>query len=174
MIWYDMIWYDMIWYDYICTQNQSHMVSNINRFKDRVMGPLLVLVWSCFRKHVVVSYKSVSFLCSLYGFVLKNVIDFLFGHQIFEMEIIKNKESYFDLLFTLLVPRERHKNSFSTFLICVHTRILLTLLTFFLLHQCCKNVEFIMYGLSLARLLVLFLIRAILEQSRNHKMVSKM
>ena len=37
----------------------------------------------------------------------------------------------------------------------------------------CKNCEFIMHGFSLVRLLVLILIRAILEQSMNNKMVSK-
>ena len=54
----------------------------------------------------------------------------------------------------------------------IHTRILLTLLTF-LPSQFCKNCEFIMYGFSSVQLLVLILFRPILELSINNKMVSK-
>ena len=64
------------------------------------------------------------------------------------------------------------KKSFSTYLTYIHTHILLTLLAF-LSYQFCKNYEFIMYGFSLVWLLVLILFRAILEQSINNKMVSK-
>ena len=52
------------------------------------------------------------------------------------------------------------------------TCILLTLLTF-LPYQFWKKYEFIKYGFSLVWDLVLILIRAILEQSINNKMVSK-
>ena len=44
---------------------------------------------------------------------------------------------------------------------------------FFLPFHDCKNCEFIMYCFSLVRLLVLILIRAILKQAINNKMVSK-
>ena len=51
--------------------------------------------------------------------------------------------------------------------------ILLTLLTFFCITNFEKKNEFIRYGFSLVWFLVLILIRAILEQSINNKMVSK-
>ena len=44
---------------------------------------------------------------------------------------------------------------------------------FFLPYQFWKKYEFIRYGFSLVWVLVLILIRAILEQSINNKMVSK-
>ena len=44
---------------------------------------------------------------------------------------------------------------------------------FFLPYQFWKKYEFIGYGFSLVWVLVLILIRAILEQSINNKMVSK-
>ena len=39
-------------------------------FKGRVMGPLLVLVCPCFSENVVVTCKTVSFLCSIDHFLL--------------------------------------------------------------------------------------------------------
>ena len=63
------------------------------------------------------------------------------------------------------------KNSFSTYLTHIHTRILLTLLTFFALPILKKiriyQVRFL-FGMS-----PVILIRAILEQSINNKIVSK-
>ena len=64
------------------------------------------------------------------------------------------------------------KNSFSTYLNHIHTCILLTLWTFSAL-PILKKYEFIRYCFSLVWDLVLILIRAILEQSINNKMVSK-
>ena len=72
-----------------------------------------------------------------------------------------------------LVTRESYKNSFNTYLTHIHTCILLTLLTFFALPILKKKYEFIRYGFSLVWVLVLILIRAILEQSIDNKMVSK-
>ena len=54
----------------------------------------------------------------------------------------------------------------------IKTYIKLTLSTFFAL-PILQKYEFILYGFSLVRLLVWILIRAILEQSMNNKMVSK-
>ena len=51
-------------------------------FKDREMGPLLVLVSPCFRENVNVTCKILPFLCSLDNFLPKNVIVFFFGNQI--------------------------------------------------------------------------------------------
>ena len=42
------------------------------------MGPLLVLVFPCFRENVVVTCKIGSFLCSLDNLLQKNVIVFFF------------------------------------------------------------------------------------------------
>ena len=56
-----------------------------------------------------------------------------------------------------------------TYLTHIHKRSLLTLLPY----QFWKKYEFIRYGLSLVWVLVLIRIRAILEQSINNKMVSK-
>ena len=94
---------------------------------------------------------------------------YFFFKSNFKMALIWKKRAIFDLLFTFLVTREkRHKNSFSTFLPYIHTRILLTLLTF-LPDQFCKTYGLIMYGFSFMWLLVLILFRAILEQSINKK-----
>ena len=43
------------------------------------MGPLLVLVCTCFRENVIATCKIVS-LCSLDNFLLKTVIIFFFGN----------------------------------------------------------------------------------------------
>ena len=135
------------------------------------MGPLLVLVCPCLRENVIVTCKTVSFLCSLDHFLLKNTIVCFFGNQISRWRSFE-KRAIFDLLFTFLVTREKTQNTFSTYLIYIQTRILLTLLTF-LPYQFCKNYESTMYSFSLVWLLVLILFRAILEQSINNKMVSK-
>ena len=103
------------------------------------MGPLLVLVSPCFREKVNGSCKIVSFLISLDKFLLKNVIVFFFWKSNFKMALVWKKKGYFDLLFTFLVAREKHKNSFSTFPIYIHTHILLTLLIFFLPSPFCKK-----------------------------------
>ena len=80
------------------------------------------------------------------------------------------KRAIFDLLFTFLVTREKTQKVLQQ-IPHLHTRILLTLLTF-LPDQFCKNYEFIMYGFSLVWLLaclVLVLFCAILEQSINNR-----
>ena len=96
------------------------------------MGPLLVLVSSCFRETVVVTCKIGSFLCSLDNLLQKNVIVFFFENQISKWRSFE-KRAIFDLLFTFVSCRESYKNSFSTYLNHIHTCILLTLLTFFAL-----------------------------------------
>ena len=144
---------------------------DVKGFKGCGMGPWLVLVSPCFRENVVATCKIGSFLCSLDNLLQKNVIVLFFGNQIskwrsFEKRAILTYFSHF------LVTRESYKNSFSTYLTHIHTCILLTLLTFFALPILKEN-EFIRYGFSLVWVLVLILICAILEQSINNKMVSK-
>ena len=111
------------------------------------------------------------FLCNLDNLLQKNVIVFFFGNQISKWRSFE-KRAIFDLLFTFfLSPGKSNKNSFSTYLTHIHTRILLTLLTFFAL-SIFKKYEFFMYGFCLVWFLVSILIRAILKQSVNNKMVS--
>ena len=82
------------------------------------------------------------------------------------------KKIFFDLLFTFLVTRGKTLKSFSTHPTYVHTPILLTLLTR-LSSQFAKIANYHVWLLFGVWLLVLILIRAILEQSTNKKMVNK-
>ena len=70
-----------------------------NSFKGRVLDPLLALVCPCFRKNVIVTCKIKYFLCSSDNFLLKNVIVFIFGNQIWKWCSFK-KKAIFDLVFT--------------------------------------------------------------------------
>ena len=97
------------------------------------MGPWLVLVSPCFRENVVATCKIGSFLCSLNNLLQKNVIVLFFGNQISKWRSLE-KRAIFDLLFTFSSHQGKiTKKSFSTYLTHIHTRILLTLLTFFAL-----------------------------------------
>ena len=93
------------------------------------MGPWLVLVSPCFRENEVATCKIGSFLCSLDNLLQKNVIVFFFGNQISKWRSFE-KRAIFDLLFTFFIYQGNLK---STDLTHIHTRILLTLLTFFAL-----------------------------------------
>ena len=144
----------------------------VTSFKGCGMGPWLVLVSPCFRENVVATCKIGSFLCSLDNLLQKNVIVLFFGNQISKWRSFE-KRAIFDLLFTFSSHQGKvTKNSFSTYLKHIHTRILLTLLTF-LPYQFWKKYEFIKVRFSLVWILVLILIRAIVEQSINKKMGSK-
>ena len=122
------------------------------------------------------------FLCCLDNLLQKNVIVFFFGNQISKWRSFEKKRAFVTYFSHFLVTRESYKHSYCTYLTHIHTCILLTLLTFFLpnefkkkkkTNKTKKNPEFIRYGFSLVRVLVLVLIRASLEQSINNKMVSK-
>ena len=136
------------------------------------MGTLFVLVCPCFRGKVVVTCKIGSFLCSLDNLLQKNVIVFFFGNQISKCRSFE-KRAIFDLLFTFLVTREKlqkflqHISHSHTYMYFAHP------IDFFALPILKKKYEFIRYGFSLVWVLVLILIRTILEQSINNKMVSK-
>ena len=146
-------------------------VNNKGNIKGCGMGPWLVLVFPCFRENVVATCKIVSFLCSLDNLLQKNVL-FSFLEIKFQMALIWKKRLFLTYLSHFLVTRENYKKFLSTYLTHTHTRILLTLLTFFCLTNFEKKYESIRYGFSLVWVLVI-LIRAILEQSMNKKMVSK-
>ena len=97
-------------------------------------------------KNVVATCKIGSFLCSLDNLLQKYVIVLYFGNQKFQNGAHRLFLTYFS---HFLVTRESYKNSFSTYLTHIHTRILLTLLTFFALPILKKKYEFIRYGFSL-------------------------
>ena len=101
------------------------------------MSPWLVLVSPCFRKNVVATCKIGSFLYSLDNLLQKNVIVLFFGNQISRWRSFE-KRAIFDLLFTF----STHQGKLQKFLqhiyhthtiTHIHTRILLTPLTFFAL-----------------------------------------
>ena len=136
------------------------------------MGPWLVLVSPCFRENIVATCKIGSFLCSLDNLPQKNVIVLFFGNQISKWRSFE-KRAIFDLLFTFsshqgkLQKFLQHISQTHTYTYFAHP------IDFFLPYQFWKKYEFIRYGFSLVWVLVLILIRAILEQSINNKMVSK-
>ena len=114
------------------------------------MAPLLVLNCPCFRKNVIITYKIVPFLCSLDNFLLKNVIIFVFEDQISKWRLFE-KRAIFDLLFSFFSHQGKDKKKILQHIShyrYIHTRILLTLLTF-LPYQFCKTYEFLMYGFFL-------------------------
>ena len=98
---------------------------------------LYVCMYVCLRgvewvHGLVATCKIGSFLCSSDDLLQKNVIVLFFGNQISKWRSLK--KGLFSTYFShFLVTRERLQNSFSTYLKHIHTRILLTLLTFFAL-----------------------------------------
>ena len=136
------------------------------------MGPWLVLVSPCFRENVVATCKIGSFLCSLNNLLQKNVVVLLFGNQISKWRSFE-KRAIFDLLFTFsshqgkLQKFLQHISQTHTYTYFAHP------IDFFCLTNFEKKYNFIRYGFSLVWVLVLILIRAILKQSINNKMVSK-
>ena len=98
-------------------------------FKGCGMGPWLVLVSPCFRENVVATCKIGSFLCSLDNLLQKNVL-FFFLEIKFRNGAHLKKGLFLTYFSHFLVTRKSYKNSFSTYHKHIHTRILLTLLTF--------------------------------------------
>ena len=135
------------------------------------MGPWLVLVFHFFRENVVATWKIGSFLCSLDNLLQKNVIVLLFGNQISKWRSFENR-AIFDLLFTFFSHRGKVTIP-SAHISLTYIHIFCSPYWLFLPYQYWKKYKFIRYGFSLIWVLVLILIRAILEQSINNKMVSK-
>ena len=131
-----------------------------------------VLVSPCFRENIVVTCKIGSFLCSLDYLLQKNIIVFFFGNQISKWRSFKKKGYVWHTFHIFQSSGKSYKNSYSTYLTHIHTRVLLTLLTFFAL-PILKKIQIYQVCFSLVWVLVLILIRAILEQSINNKTVSK-
>ena len=95
------------------------------------MGPWIVLVSPCFRENVVATCKIGSFWCSLDNLLQKNVIVLFFGNQLSKWRSFE-KKAIFDLLFTFFSHQGKLQKipSAHISLTYIHTRILLTLLTF--------------------------------------------
>ena len=137
------------------------------------MGTLFVLVSPCFRENVAVKCKMGSFLCSLDNLLQKNVIVFSFGNQISKWRSFE-KKGYFDLLFTFFSHQGKFTKTPSAHISLTYIHVFCSPFWLFLPYQFWKKkYEFIRYGFSLVWVLVLILICAILEQSINNKMVSK-
>ena len=126
----------------------------------------------CFRENVVATCKIGSFLCSL--------DNLLFFFEIkFQMALIWKKGAIFDLLFTFSSNQGKVTEVPSAHIALTYINVVCSLywlfffFFFFLPYQFWKKYEFIRYGFSLVWVLVLIRIRAILEQSINNKMVSK-
>ena len=133
------------------------------------MGPLLVLVSPCFRENVVVTCKIGSFLCSLDNILQKNII--VFWKSNFKMVLIW-KGLFLTYFSHFLVTMEKlqkilqHISHSPMYMYFAHPIDLFALPSL-------KKYEFIRYCFSLVWFLVLSLIRAILVELINNKMVSK-
>ena len=137
-------------------------------FKGCGMGLWLVLVSPCFRENVVATCKIGPFLFSLDNLLQKNVIVLFFWNQISKWCSFEKRAIFY--LLTLVTGEKLQK--FLQHISHSQTCILLTY-WLFLLYQVWKKYEFIRYGFSFVWVLVLILIRAILEQSINNRIVSK-
>ena len=113
-----------------------------------------------------------SFLCSLNNLLQKNVIVFFFGNQISKWRSFE-KRAIFDLLFTFFSYQGKVTKIPSAHISLTYIHVFCSPYWLFLPYQFWKKYKFIRYGFSLVWVLVLILIRAILEQSINNKMVSK-
>ena len=157
------------WFLFINRSNKKRgliMLSMNVMLKVCAMGPWFVLVSPCFGENVVAICKIGSFLCSFDNLLQKNVIVLFFGNQISKWRSFEKRAilTYFS---HCLVTREKlqkflqHISHSHTYTYFAHPIDIF----------CLTN--FIRYGFSLVWVLVLILIRAILEQSINNKMVSK-
>ena len=134
------------------------------------MGPWLVLVSPCFRENVVATCKIRSFLCNLDN--LLNLIVLCFRNQISKWRSFE-KRAIFDQLFTFFSHQGKVTKIPSLHMSLTYIHVFFSPYWLFCLTNLEKKYEFIRYGFSLVWVLVLILIRAILEQSINNKMVSK-
>ena len=126
----------------------------------------------CFRENVVATREIGSFLYSLYNLLQKTLLFSFFGNQISKWRSFE-KRAIFDLLFTFFSHQGKVTKIPSAHISLTYIHVFCSLYWPFLPYQFWKKYEFIWYGFSLVWVLVLILIRAILEQSINNKMVSK-
>ena len=142
------------------------------------MGPWLVLVSPCFRVNVAATCKIGSFLCSSDNLLQKNVIVFFFfffffWNQISKWRLFEKKGIFLTYFSHFLVTREKlqkfiqHISQTHTYTCFAHP------IDIFCLTNLEKNTNLSSTVFSLLWVLVLIIIRAILEQSINNKMVTK-
>ena len=137
------------------------------------MGPLLILVSSCFRENVVVTCKIGSFVGLVQIICFRKTKLFSFLEIKFQNGAHLKKGLFLTYLSHFLVTRGKlqkflhHVSHSHTYTYFAHP------IDFFCLTNLEKKYEFIRYGFSLVWFLVLVLICAILEQSINNKIVSK-
>ena len=136
------------------------------------MGPWLVLVSPCFRENVITTCKIWSFLYRLDHLFQENVVVLFFWNQISKWRSFE-KRAIFDLLFTFSSHQGKVTKIPSAHISNTYIHVFCSPYWLFCLTNFEKKCEFIRYGFSLVWVLVLILIRAILKQSINNKMVSK-
>ena len=146
----------------------------MQQFKWGGMGPVLVLVYPFFRENVVVTCKIWCFLCSLDNLLQKNAIVSFLEIKLQNGANLNKKMLFLTYFSHLLVNREKFQKFFQhishshTYMYFAHPINFFCLINF---EE--KKYYFIRYGFSLVWVLVLILICAILKQSINNKMVSK-
>ena len=154
-------------------QEKGDSLSNLNCHRGCGMGSWLILVSPSFRENTVATCKIGSFLYSLDNLLQKNVIVLFFVNQISKWRSFE-KRAIFDLLFTFFSHEGKVTKIPSAHISHTYLHVFCSSYWLFLPYQFWKKkYVFIRYGFSLVWVLVLILIRAILEQSINNKMVSK-
>ena len=124
------------------------------------------------RENVVATCKIGSFLCSLDNLLQENVFVLFFGNQISKWRSFE-KWAIFDLVFTFSSHQGKVTKLLSAHVLLTYIHVFCSPYQPFLPYQFWKKYKFIRYGFSFVWVLVLILIRAILEQSINNKIVSK-
>ena len=140
--------------------------------KECGMGQGLVLVSPCFRENIVATCKIGSFLCSLDNLLQKNVIVLFFGNQVSKWRSFE-KRAIFDLLFTFFSHQGKVTKIPSAQMSLTYIHVFCSPYWLFYLTNVEKHTN-LSDAVSLwYESWCWFLFRAILEQSINNKMVSK-
>ena len=141
-------------------------------FKGCGMGLWLVLVSPCFRENVVATCKIGSFLCSLDNWLQKNVIVLCFGNQISKWRSFEIRP-IFDLLFTFFSHQGKVTKIPSAHISLTNIHVFCSPYWLFCFTNFEKNTNLSDMVSLWYESWCLILFRAILEQSINNKMVSK-
>ena len=108
----------------------SHEKVNASFIKGCGMGPWLVLVSPCLRKKCSCHMQNWVFFVLFRYFTSENRNFSLFSKSNFKMALIWKRGYFWPSFHIFESPGKSYKNSFSTYLKHIHTRILLTLLNF--------------------------------------------
>ena len=136
------------------------------------MGTLFVLVSPCLRENVVVTCKIGSFLCSLDNLLQKNVIVFFFGNQISKWRSFENRAN-FDLLFTFFSQQRKFLKIPTAHISLTYIHVFCSPYWLFFTLPILKDIQIYQVWFLFGTSPGVDFIRAILEQSINNKMVSK-